>query len=85
MRDTIAQQQGIGHCELYIVVLVGLKGGLVSDVRMEVSVSLHCNELATDRGHSVLPVVPGTSEFFLTESEGSFFSNKTAMVVDISE
>jgi len=67
------------------MMLVGLERDLVSDIGVKASASLCCNEATADGGHSVLPVVPGISKFLFTKSEGSFFSNETAMVIDISK
>ena len=65
--------------------LVGLERDLVSDIGVEASASLCCNETMANRGHSVLPVVPGVGEFLLAEMESSFFSSEAAMAVNVSE
>ena len=67
------------------MVLVGLERDLVSDIGVEASASLGCNKAMANRGHPVLPIVPGVGELLFAETESSFFSNETTMAINVSE
>ena len=67
------------------MMLVGLEGDLVSDIGVEAGASLCCNKTTADGGYPVLPVVPGISEFLFAETEGSLFSNKTTVTINVGE